>query len=240
VAYLSDHFSMIKPSDLKKVSKTNTKEIFCLISFDDGLREQYEYAIPVLQKHHVDGLFFVNGINTAKSVVSDVHKIHYLRSITEPTKFSGQLSARIDQLGIDLPLHREEFLAPEGQSQYDDVDVQYTKYLFSHVLTESQKKQVVKAMYEDQQFDEGVHSQQLYMTTGMLIELAKQQCLGSHGWTHDVKTLENLTVTLNDFNRNQQFFQETLGARVDCISYPYGGKNAVSPDVALMACSLCH
>src|SRR5262245_6371803 len=51
-----------------------------LITFDDGLREQYEWAWPILTKLSIPAIFFINTGPIANRKVSGVHKIHLLRS----------------------------------------------------------------------------------------------------------------------------------------------------------------
>ena len=238
--YLCKNFNVIKPTELKGISKSDSKEKYCLITFDDGLMEQYEVALPILEKHNLKGLFFVNGINLHTSSVSEVHKVHYIRSITSPTEFSNRLAEEIDRSRIEIPLARDEFKPPEGQNAYDSVDVQYTKYLLFHVLSGKDRSLVVDKLYAGQGIDENEHSKRLYMGSKELIELSEDSCLGSHGWEHDVKNRDNLEETLEDFEKNQLYLSELTGEKVECISYPYGGKSAVSPGVALMAKKVGH
>ena len=51
-----------------------------VVTFDDGLREQYEHAVPVLRRLGIPALFFVNTRPIETGTVSSVHKIHQLRS----------------------------------------------------------------------------------------------------------------------------------------------------------------
>jgi hypothetical protein len=40
-----------------------TDENFMLITFDDGLKEQYELALPILKSSNIPAYFFINTIN---------------------------------------------------------------------------------------------------------------------------------------------------------------------------------
>src|SRR5437879_1520972 len=62
-----------------------------LITFDDGLREQCEHALPVLRRLGIPGMFFVNTQPIALGTVSTVHKIHLLRAHTPPERLEALL-----------------------------------------------------------------------------------------------------------------------------------------------------
>ena len=59
----------------------NSSQNHILITFDDGLKEQFELAKPILDQLNIKAIYFINSINFIKKKVSVVHKIHLLRSI---------------------------------------------------------------------------------------------------------------------------------------------------------------
>ncbi|MFW5644621.1 MAG: polysaccharide deacetylase family protein [Bacteroidota bacterium] len=56
---LLQHFSPLSPSDLFSIEKCPAKPGF-LISFDDGLKEAYEFIAPQLKKRGIPAIFFLN------------------------------------------------------------------------------------------------------------------------------------------------------------------------------------
>ena len=63
-----------------------SKDNFYLITFDDGLKEQYINGYSILQEQNLEGYFFLNAVNFKNKKVTAVHKIHLLRSVIEPKK----------------------------------------------------------------------------------------------------------------------------------------------------------
>jgi peptidoglycan/xylan/chitin deacetylase (PgdA/CDA1 family) len=86
---LRDKGEIIFPQDFISNSKyiLESKENFYFITFDDGLKEQYDYALPVLDELGIPAIFFVNSSNFFEKKISTVHKIHLLRSILSPDEF---------------------------------------------------------------------------------------------------------------------------------------------------------
>jgi peptidoglycan/xylan/chitin deacetylase (PgdA/CDA1 family) len=72
------------------------------VTFDDGLREQIEHALPVLDRLGIPAAFFVSTWPIAHHAVSTVHKIHLLRAHTPPVEFMALVSAQARRQGLEL------------------------------------------------------------------------------------------------------------------------------------------
>lgn len=59
VAFMKRHCDVIGPSDLKEAVQQKRGR-YGLITFDDGYRDNYEHAFPILKAHKVPGVFFVS------------------------------------------------------------------------------------------------------------------------------------------------------------------------------------
>ncbi len=58
VQYLSKNFDVVTPNDLSDVFKSRRGR-HVLITFDDGYRDNYEFAFPILKSYGVSGTFFL-------------------------------------------------------------------------------------------------------------------------------------------------------------------------------------
>jgi peptidoglycan/xylan/chitin deacetylase (PgdA/CDA1 family) len=58
VRFLTRHFDVIGPDDLETALRRRRGR-YVLITFDDGYRDNYEHAFPILRSHAAGGLFFV-------------------------------------------------------------------------------------------------------------------------------------------------------------------------------------
>jgi peptidoglycan/xylan/chitin deacetylase (PgdA/CDA1 family) len=91
---LSTKADFIHPNDLilnhKDIIGSNENHYF--ITFDDGLKEQYQYALPILDELNIPAVFFANSRNFQDKRLSTVHKIHLLRSIVSPSDFLMELA----------------------------------------------------------------------------------------------------------------------------------------------------
>jgi peptidoglycan/xylan/chitin deacetylase (PgdA/CDA1 family) len=58
VRFLKAHFDLVGPGDLAELQRRGRGR-HALITFDDGYRDNYEHAFPILRAHRVPALFFV-------------------------------------------------------------------------------------------------------------------------------------------------------------------------------------
>src|SRR5215467_11233170 len=56
VRFLKEHYEIIGADDLDKVARTRYGR-YVQITFDDGYRDNYEYAYPILKSHGVSATF---------------------------------------------------------------------------------------------------------------------------------------------------------------------------------------
>ena len=77
---LSNYGSFISQTDLLSFIDKPFDKNYILITFDDGLSEQFNLAKPILNKLGIPFVFFINTTNYQEKRVSLVHKTHIVRS----------------------------------------------------------------------------------------------------------------------------------------------------------------
>ena len=106
----------------------------CVLTFDDGLRCQYELALPVLERLGAPAIFFVPGRPLGERRVLEVHKLHALRErLTD-----DELRARLPE---DLP----EISPEEAQAhyRYDTPEAASLKFLLNIRLPAERRSELV-------------------------------------------------------------------------------------------------
>jgi peptidoglycan/xylan/chitin deacetylase (PgdA/CDA1 family) len=220
------HF--VHPNDL--VSNLNTilqsKENNLLITFDDGLKEQFDLALPVLDELNIPAVFFVNSINREEKKVSTVHKIHLLRSIISSSEFLEKF--------IDLPFSSLEKKKAQEIYRYDDEKSAALKYILNFKLDFKQQEQIVNKLF-DLHFDQNTVLDSLYMTKQNLIELASKGYLGSHTHSHYPLGLLDTETIKTELEKTKTYLDQLTNSAVNIISYPYGTPEVCTDLVADLA-----
>jgi peptidoglycan/xylan/chitin deacetylase (PgdA/CDA1 family) len=221
----------IKPTDillnLQEALKSDNN--YFLITFDDGLKEQFEYALPILDELDIPAIFFPNSRNFEDKKVSTVHKIHILRSIISTTDFLELL------LNVD-PFHFTELEKTKAQTiyRYDDSKSAELKYLLNFKISFDKQELVISNLF-DNYFYEHIVLEELYMSEQNIIYLAKKGYLGSHTHNHYPLGLLDSFAIKFELENSKLYFEKLTNSKIEIVAYPYGTKDASTNEVAVIA-----
>lgn len=220
----------ISQSDLRFAveNRVSLPERGWLITFDDGLREQYEHAWPVLREMGIPAIFFVNTAPIAEESVALVHKIHILRSYVAPGELEVVVRAEAERAGLDIEGVNENDAL--NHYIYDTPDVARIKFLLNFGLAEADRERIVNSLFDHLiDRDEADVSRQLYMSREQVADLAGHDAIGSHTHTHRCMGLLDEEEMVRDVTESLHHLQLWCGRRIDSLSYPYGSKVACPP-----------
>lgn len=207
-----------------------------LITFDDGLREQFEVAWPILKEMGFPALFFINTEPIAFSTVSTVHKIHLLRSQIAPAEFRSEIlrsSIVRDGNGLDAQITPAQY----EHYRYDTPEVAKLKYLLNFVLDVDTLKPVIDEVFRDcfGESEEERMSKALYMDVDQIRELAEQGAIGSHSHQHLPLGLLSPEEIRLQLGLSIEWIEGWTGRKPAALSYPYGSPEACGGEVSRVA-----
>jgi peptidoglycan/xylan/chitin deacetylase (PgdA/CDA1 family) len=204
-----------------------------LVTFDDGLREQVEHAVPVLRRLGVPAMFFVNTAPIELHRVETVHKIHLLRATVAPGDFLAMLERHSRKRGIEFgrEVPAERALA---QYPYDTPETARLKYLLNAVLTLEQRDALAEACFAEVfPGREPAMSRALYMDEAQVRAL--DGSVGSHSHGHVPLGLIPGDVAARDIARSHELLTQWLGRPPFALSYPYGSREICTRSVGEVA-----
>lgn len=226
-------FNLISPADVfVALAGGSLPDRAALISFDDGLRCQYEVALPVLEQKGIPAAFFSLGAPYSLHQAATVHKLHWLRSNLGDALVWSHIKA-MDASAVDGP-HLDDVDEDVAQQhyRYDDVTTARLKFYLNYVMPESFTIQIAESLFPQTGMDEGAFVESYYMSADMLRDLAGRGWLGSHGMSH--RPLVGLRRSdLNEELAGSRAVLENLtGTDIRMFSYPLGNAKAVNRSVA--------
>jgi peptidoglycan/xylan/chitin deacetylase (PgdA/CDA1 family) len=213
----------VTPAEVRRAValKEPFEELSFLVTFDDGLREQYDNAVSLLERRGISALFFVNTAPIHERRVATVHKIHLVRAHTEPSWCIERFAAGGGALD-GIPAERIRNAYP-----YDDEDQARLKYLLNHVLDSVDGDRIVGEAFlarfgpEEASIAEG-----LYMDVDQLRELARRSLLGSHGHRHIPLGRTSAASQAEQIKMSQDLLEAWTGSRPFSFSFPFGTREA--------------
>ncbi len=215
----------------------NSSTNYVLITFDDGLKEQYLKAKPILDALGIQALFFINTLNFIEKEVTLVHKIHLLRSQMATAAFFDILKS-FDTQGKTVLSEKERHQAILHYN-YDDEETALLKFTLNFKLSLQEQQRLIQAIF-DTHFDSDAIVKDLYMTEDQLKQLADVGMLGSHTHSHlplgylDAKEIEKECML------SKNYLAELTQQSIPFVSYPYGSQEACASPVGSIAKSIGH
>ena len=206
-----------------------------MVTFDDGLREQYDFAWPVLKRLGIPALFFINTAPIQKSTVSVVHKIHLLRANMAPKDFLISLRQQSQNHGVELSLDVDAGIAM-SHYKYDTPEIAQLKFLLNLVINGDDRDRIIDACFQSFFFgQESVISKDLYMQPRDVSDLAHYGCVGTHAHEHLPLGLLPSDKIATHINLSVECLEKWTGKKPFSLSYPYGSKESCSggaPEIA--------
>ena len=217
---LAQQGEFISQQELIKFTKRPFDRNYILITFDDGLQEQFEYAKPILDKKGIPYIFFINTSVYTDNEISLVHKIHLLRSKIAPEELNDIIANKFSTY-----LDEEEKAKACHHYNYDTKATACLKYMLNFRLGYTQQHKIINPLF-DYYFDEKSVLGELYLNLEQITTLANEGVLGSHGHYHNPLAMQDKENLKTGLKVNQNFFMDNFGSKAISISYPYGSYEA--------------
>jgi peptidoglycan/xylan/chitin deacetylase (PgdA/CDA1 family) len=228
---LKNQGDFIEPSylvdNLKKVLKS--KYNYFLITFDDGLKEQFDCALPILDELNIPALFFINSINHIEKKVSIAHQIHLVRSVVSSDELIESLvnatNRKLSQLEIQQAHQFYRFDHPKSAE---------LKYFLNVLLDYAIQEKFINSIFT-KYFDEMEILENLYMSTDEIQQLIKREFLGSHTHTHLPLGIYGKPTIIHELETTKKYLENLGGLVINFVAYPYGTKEAATEEVGRLA-----
>ena len=206
-----------------------------LITFDDGLREQYELAWPILRSLGIPAIFFINTGPIVDGTVLTVHRIHLLRAHLATGELFALLQALASERGINLAVEMDSDKVAD-QYPYDDEEAGRLKYLLNFELSWAEREQLVEDCFRTTfPGQETQISRDLYMDVSQIQELSRWVGIGNHSHQHFPLGLVPSVTIAEQLRLSNELLKAWTGASPFALSYPYGSQAACSLEAGALA-----
>jgi peptidoglycan/xylan/chitin deacetylase (PgdA/CDA1 family) len=196
-----------------------------ILTFDDGLAEQMA-VLEQLDAMGASAIFFVPTAPIMECFVLDVHKLQMIRSRVDDADIAIELGKAFAFSTMEFD---DDLLAT--QYRYDDILGRRVKYFLNFMLNEDVKLDWMTKYFNTLFGDEQEVAASLYMSRDDLCRLSDKRMLGSHAHSHlPLATLKPEQV-LHELTYSRKLIEEITTNPPGGLSYPFGGKSAVSQAV---------
>jgi peptidoglycan/xylan/chitin deacetylase (PgdA/CDA1 family) len=189
---------------------------FVCVTFDDGYRDNFEFAYPVLKKYEVPFAIYV-----ATSFADRIGELWWL-ALEAVIAQNQMIGLRID-----------------GQDRWFECrSVQEKRAVFDHIYawlrqrpTEAELRQVMRDLTARHQVDMPAFCAELCMRWDELATLAADPLvtIGAHTVNHPILTKVDDKAVCSELEGSRSVIEAALGVRPAHLAYPVGDRSAAGP-----------
>lgn len=209
---ISKYYEIVSPDDLgKKGGKPK-----CVISFDDGTKDQYTNAFEVLKKKGIPGYFTVMSGPLVHNEIPIFHLVHKVLSMYSDEEIWNDLNEQFKLIDI------------ESKSAYysyeTDLFRRYNKYVLNFYLNEQQSRQfleerVIASFGSKKDFIES-----FYITKDEFIQIKSSgMSIGVHCVNHRPYNGDPITYFESEIAPCEKFIREELKITPRWYTPAFGG-----------------
>ena len=224
--------NILNPNEfiLKLINGSLKNNEVCL-TFDDGIRCQYDVARPILDKYDIKAFFFIySSILTDEPDLLEVFRFFRLNFYDDVDTFYNDFFRRINK-DLEKFFDSKINLIKEKKYKfpvYSLMDIKF-RLVRDLLLTKNQYAQIMNSLFKDKNFTKEKFFSKLFMSEEMIIKLSDDgHVIGLHSHTHPMM-MENLSYKsqLKEFEQNLLILGKVIKSNIPIVSmsHPCGSYN---------------
>jgi len=200
----------------------------CILTFDDGYVDHYDFVFPTLLNNNIKGSFFSPVDTIQKNVLLDVNLIHLVLSSENETKILKRLIFHYNKIRDDNPPIENYISSINTECRYDTKTTVIIKRLLQLVLPFGIRSKICRLLLEDfVEESEETLSKLFYLSQKNIKEMISNGMhFGSHGKSHLWFSSLNRKDQEVEIKSSINFLSSLYDKEFDLtMCYPYGDFN---------------
>ena len=231
VKYMSAHGRIVSVAEIATAARQNGGEKLFAITFDDGLKDQYENALPILKKYNATAAFFPI-TKTVEKLMPQTHKMHMLLSRFPVEELINEVNNAMRRAHMPYePIPKDRRITEKRKLRDDVLTANFKEML--NVVSASEQESILNALFEKLELNEKELSGDFFMTSEQVKELSDSGFeIGCHSHNHYALDLQPRDIVAKELRTSKNHLESVLKKPLTTISYPHGGANEMVCDVA--------
>ena len=235
IFFLKKNYRLINASDfLTKASQGCLESDEVCLTFDDGLRCQYEFAMPVLKYHRISAFFFIyTSIFTDTPDYLEVYRWFRTRNFQHIDEFYSAFFNRLTRHKSTIDVEVVHKLVVDSDylshSPFYSTSDRIFRFLRDQVLTRQEYDRVMHLMLAEADCDCSDIQEKLWMKEENVVDLvSNHHIVGLHSHNHPTQIHKlSRAEQKKEFLENHRILKKVAGVKeINSMSHPCGNCNA--------------
>jgi len=184
-----------------------------LLTFDDGLADQAEIVVPILNRRNLSGVFFVPACVLVNHRLLPPHQVHLLLATLGLKRFAQALFDELHRLDEknDWPSRMDEGQALHSY-YYESPLRAKLKFLLTQMLPIPLRNAALDRLFNEHVGEHEEWAQRWYCSADQLRDMQSAgHTIGGHSFSHDPLTRLTASECRDDINRCAGILGDVLG-----------------------------
>jgi len=223
IQYLKNNYTILSGEELSDIirNKKPFPDNSCLITFDDGWRDNYTNAYPILKKYKIPAIIFIS------TDFISTYNIFWHEQLQELLKNipANTINKELDKLLSDWPGDIRKLISEALKQPNSKRQLKISELISTLKLVDPEKidELIIKLskIYNQKLIDES-----LMLSWNEINEMSQNNiCFGSHTKSHAILTQVSHNSVIKELKESKDIIENKLGKQVHYLSYPNGNYN---------------
>ncbi len=215
-----------------KHNKLNAQDI--CITFDDGLKCQYEICLPILEKYSIKAFWFIYSSVFEKGLVkSEIYSYFSAKYFKDINEFFNTFFSNCDK-AILAQLNEQKFKKYSRATQrlfpfYSTNDLKY-RFIRNELSSQKKFENIMGKMMHNKRANISQIAKGLWFTNRDLKNIsAKGHCVGLHSYNHPFRIVKlSRKKQLDEYVKNFEHIKRICNKKIVAMSHPLNSYSKVT------------
>jgi len=218
IAHLAKNYNIISLTEyVKKVRENETLRGCVVITFDDGFKDNYLNAYPILKKYNVPATTFLLTGRIEDGEAPWFIKFRYM--FMKTTK--SHLKISFNDVSFDLSM----------KSNIEKKTASTKIMLYMQKLPDEQRLELLDIIDKELKVDDYTEIEDTMLTWDEIKEMSDNKIeFGAHTMNHPILSRISFSKAEEEITKSKIIIEEKLGKQVSTFAYPFGKNDQYNDD----------
>lgn len=228
--YFENNYGFVSKSDfLKAINGEIPSPEGVVLTFDDGLKDHFQFVLPELLRKDLWGIFYIPTGSVQYQRILSVHAVHFLLAKYGPKEILSRIikSELVDnqQLQKNSSAHESKIYINQEISKEEYL----VKRIMNYSLSREQKEELCLYLMSSLQENEKELFRKIYLSLEEIKEMdSLGMIIGSHAVSHQPMVELSEFESSKEIKDSLSFIRSNVNPSISTFCYPHGLKHTFS------------